>query len=62
MGKTVDDGTGEDGVFEKVLPVLKGKVGGDDDTALAMAVGEQVEEQFASSLVEGNVAQFIQDD
>lgn len=60
VSQTVDDGTGEDGILEKGLPVLEGEVGGDDNAAFAVAVGEQVEQQLTAGLVEGYVTQFIQ--
>ena len=61
VSKTVDDCACKHGVFEEVFPLFKGEVGGDDNAALAMAVGKQVEEQLTTGLVEGDVAQFVQD-
>lgn len=61
MREAVDDGAGENGVLEEGRPILEGEVGGDDDAALAVAVGQKVEEQLTSGLVEGDVAQLVED-
>src|SRR5512138_699949 len=43
-------------------PLAEGQVGGDDDAAALVAVGEHVEEQLAAHAVEGHEAELVDDE
>jgi hypothetical protein len=43
-------------------PFAEGQVGGDDDRGLLVEAADQVEQQLAAGLGEGQIAEFIEDD
>ncbi len=61
VAEAVEQRGGELLVAEDLEPLGERKVGGDDHGPPLVAVGEQVEEQFAAGPVEGHEADFIDD-
>src|SRR5260370_22488397 len=58
--KTVQQGGGHGGVTsEDTGPVFEGDVGSDDDGAMLVAFGDNLEQELGTSLVEGGVSQVI---
>ncbi len=58
--KTVQQGGGHGGVTsEDTGPVFEGDVGSDDDGAMLVAFGDNLEQELGTSLVEGEVSQLI---
>ena len=43
-------------------PFGEGEVGGDDDRGVLVELADQVEEQLAAGLAEGQIAEFVEDD
>ena len=61
MEETVEESGGHGGVAgEDVGPVLKGDVGGDDGRAAFVAFADDLEEEFATALIEREVAEFVE--
>ena len=58
----VDEGGGHVGVAWYPAPAAELDVGGVDDAPCLVAVGDDLEEQAAAFLVDGHVAEFIDDD
>ena len=61
MAEAVEQGGGQLFVAEDLDRFREREVGGDDRGAPLVAVGEQVEEQFAAGPVEGHEAEFVDD-
>ena len=61
VGDAVEQRAGEALAGEDRGPFLEGQVGGDDGGAVFVAAAEDVEQQLASALREGHVAEFIND-
>ncbi len=58
--KTVQQGGSHGGITgEDSGPVLEGDIGGNDDGAVLVAFGDDLEQQLSTSLIEGEVAEFI---
>ena len=58
----VEEGGGEGGVVvEDGGPVFEGLVGGQDDRAAFVALADDLEEQVGAALVDGQIAQFVDD-
>ena len=57
----VDEGGGHVGIAQGAAPAAGFDVGGVDDTAGFVAVGDDLEEQAASVLVAGRVAELVED-
>ncbi len=61
--EAVEDGGGDGGVaVEDGGPVLEGFVGGQDDGAAFVAGADDLEEQVGSALVDGEVADLVEDE
>ena len=61
MSKAVEQRRGQLLVAEDLDPLGEREVGGDDRRAAFVAVGEQVDEQFAAGPLEGHEAEFVDD-
>ena len=61
VGDAVEQRAGEALAGEDRGPFLEGQVGGDNGGAILVAPTEDVEEQFASALREGHVAELVDD-
>jgi hypothetical protein len=58
--KTVQQGASHGGVTgEDTGPVLEGDIGGDDNGAMLVAFGDDLEQQLSTSLVRGKVSQLV---
>ena len=62
MGEAVEQRGGHLGVAEDARPFAEGEVGGDDDRGLLVEPADQVEQQLAAGLGEGQIAEFVEDD
>jgi hypothetical protein len=61
--QAVEHGGGDGGVaVEDAGPLLEGFVGGQDDGAALVAGADDLEEQVGSALVDGQVADFVEDE
>jgi len=58
--KTVQQGGGHGSITcENTGPVLEGDIGGDGDGAVLVAFGDNLEQELSTSLIEGEVSQFV---
>ena len=62
MGKSVDQGIGQDPVLYNLSPSVEGQVSGDDGCICIGTEREMIEEQLSTLLVAGHVAELITDD
>ena len=62
MGEPVEQGGGHLGVAEDGRPFAEGEVCGDDDRGSFVEPAQEVEEQLAAGLCEGQVAELVEDD
>ena len=62
MGEAVEERRGHLGVAEDARPFAEGEVGGDDDRGLLVEAADQVEQELAAGLGEGQVAELVEDD
>jgi hypothetical protein len=62
MGETVEQRGGHLGVAEHARPVAEGEIGGDDDGGALVEPADQMEEQLAAGLGEGQIAELVEDD
>src|SRR6266581_1404196 len=62
MQEAVEDGGGDDPVAEHLAPDGEGLVRGDEDGALLVAAGDELEEQVGGQTVEGQVADLVDDE
>ena len=59
--ETIEDGGGDGAIaVEDGRPLFKGFVGGDDDRSAFVALTDDLEEQVGSALIDGQVADLIQ--
>jgi len=61
VGDTVEQRAGEALAGEDRGPYLEGQVGGDDGGAVLVAPAEDVEQELASALREGDVSELVDD-
>ena len=62
MEEAVEDGGGDGGVaVEDCGPLVVGLVGGQDDGTAFVAGADDLEEQIGATLVDGQVADFVED-
>jgi hypothetical protein len=61
VDEPVDHGGGNDVVAEHLAPPAEGLVAGDDETGSFVAAGDELEEQVGRFGLEGDVADFIDD-
>ena len=62
VGETVQQCAGEPFRSEDLAPLIEGEVDGDQDGAALVSLVEYLEEQFRPGGVQGNEAQFVDDD
>ena len=62
MGEAVEQGRGHLGVAEDARPFAEGEIGGDEDRGALVEAADEVEEQLAAGLGEGQIAEFVEDD
>jgi len=62
VDESVDHRGGDDLVAEDLAPAAEGQVAGDHDRALFVAGGDELEEQVRRVVVEGYVADLVDDD
>ena len=62
MGKAIEECGGHLGVAEDAWPFTECEVRGDDHRGLLVKLGDEVEEQLAAGLGEGQVAKLVEDD
>ena len=62
VSQSIEKRRGHFGVSEDLHPFSEGEVGGDNQRGLFVEFADQMEEQGASRLREGQVAQFVEDD
>jgi hypothetical protein len=55
VGDAVDDGLGEARVGEDLCPLAEGEVGGDDQRAALVALGDDLEDELGGALGEGEI-------
>ena len=60
--QAVEDGGGDDPVAKDLAPDGEGLVGGDQDGALLVAAGNELEEQVGGHPVDGQVADLVDDE
>ena len=61
MGQAVQNGAGEAFRAEDLGPFIEWQVGGDDDRAALVALGDDLEQQLGAGLAERNEAEFVDD-
>ena len=61
IDKTIHRSDGHGLIGEEFFPLFEARVGGQDDGALAMALGDETEEVICLLGVEGRVSKFIDD-
>ena len=60
LGETVEESGGQLVVAEDAVPLAEGEVGRDDGGGALVPGGEDVEEQLAAGLLEGNEAELVE--
>ncbi len=62
MKETIEDGGSEGAVVvEDLRPFLERLVGGEDDGAVLVALGDDLKEQVSAFAVDGQIAELVQD-
>ena len=61
VGEPVEQCGGHLGIAEDAGPFAEGQVGGDDDGCAFVEFADQVEQQLAAGLGEGQIAELVQD-
>ena len=59
--ETIEEGGGHLGITEDARPFAEGEVGGDEDRGALIELADEVEEELAAGLREGQIAEFIED-
>ena len=62
MGEAVEQRGGHLGIAEDARPFAEGEIGRDDDRGALVEPADQVEQQLAAGLGEGQIAEFVEDD
>ena len=62
VGQAIEQRGGHLGVAEHARPFAEGQVGGDDDRGALVEPADEVEEELAAGLSEGQIAEFIEND
>src|SRR5689334_24205736 len=62
MGEAIEERGCHLGIAEDGGPFAEGEVGGDNDRGVLVKAADEVEEQLATGLGEGQIAEFIEDD
>jgi hypothetical protein len=61
VGQAIEERRGHLCVAKDRRPFSEGEVGGDDDRGAFVETADEVEEQLAAGLREGQIAEFIED-
>jgi hypothetical protein len=61
MGEAIEQRGGHLGIAEDAWPFPEGKIGGDDDRSALVEPADQMEQELAAGLGEGQVTEFIED-
>jgi len=62
VSETIEQRRGHFGVSEDARPFAEGEIGGDDDRGSFVQPADEMEEELAAGLGEGQIAEFIEDD
>ena len=62
MSETVEQGRGHFRIAEDARPFAESEIGGDEDRGALIETADEMEEQLASGLGEGQIAEFVEDD
>src|SRR5215469_13655766 len=62
VGQAIEQRGGHLGITEHPRPFAEGEIGGDDDGGALVEPADQMEEQLAAGLREGQVAEFVEHD
>ena len=62
MGEAVEERGCHLGVAKHTGPIAKGQIGGDDDGSALVEPADQMKEQLAAGLSEGQIAEFVEND
>ena len=62
MGETVEEGSRHLGVAEDAGPFAESEIGGDDHRGALIEPADEVEEELAARLREGQIAEFVEND
>ena len=62
VSEAIEQRGGHLGVAEDTRPFAEGEIGGDDDRGAFVEPADEMEEELAAGLGEGQIAEFIEDD
>src|SRR5713226_7144231 len=62
MGQPVEQRGRHFGIAEHARPFAEGEIGGDDDRGALVEPADEVEQELAAGLSEGQIAEFVEDD
>ena len=62
MGQAVEQRGGHLGIAKDRGPFAEGQVGGDDDRGALVELADEVEQELAAGLGEGQIAKLVEDD
>ena len=62
VSEAIEKRRGHLGVAEDARPFAEGEIGGDDDRSAFVEPADEMEEELAAGLGEGQIAEFIEDD
>jgi hypothetical protein len=62
MREAIEQGRGHLGIAEDAWPFAEGEIGGDEDRSALVEPADEMEEQLAAGLSEGEIAEFVEDD
>ena len=62
VGQAIEQRGRHLGVAEHARPFTEGEVGGDDDRGALVEPADEVEQELAAGLSEGQIAEFVEDD
>ena len=62
VSETIEQCGGHLGVAEDARPFAEGEIGGDDDRGAFVEPADEMEQELAAGLGEGQIAEFIEDD
>jgi len=62
MQQPIEDRRSEDVIAEDLAPLTDKLVGGDEQAALLVAASDELEEEMRRSLLEGQIAELVEDE